>query len=91
MSGRQWRSQGHCFGGGASSEPRKHSRGSAPNFYTDVDFSNGLEPNWRGRRPPPHPWGATGTTPLLAEAQNSKHFLRVDLLHDPTNELILSR
>ena len=48
---RQWRSQGHCFGGG-SSERRRHSRGSAPNFYTDLDFWNGLEHNWGGGRSP---------------------------------------
>ena len=47
---KQWRSQGHCFGG-ASSERRKHSRGSAPNFYLDLDFSNGLEQNWGGVAP----------------------------------------
>ena len=27
---KQWRSQAHCFWGGASSERRRHSRGSAP-------------------------------------------------------------
>ena len=65
----QWRSQGHCFWGGASSERRRHSRGFTPNFYTDLDFWNGLEHNYGGGAvaplapPPPlnyatvHNWG----------------------------------
>ena len=27
--------------------------GPPPNFYTDLDFSNGLEHNWGGGRSPP--------------------------------------
>ena len=41
--------------GGASCEPQRHSRGSAPNFYTDLDFWNGLEHNSGGGRPRPSP------------------------------------
>ena len=42
--------------GGASSKRRRHSRGVCPpNFYTELDFSNGLKHNWGGSRPPPRP------------------------------------
>ena len=56
-----WRNEGHCFGG-ASSKQRRRSRGSAPHFYTELDFSNGLEHNWGGVAPPSPPFNyATGT------------------------------
>ena len=43
----QWRSQGHCFGGQVASGEGILG-GSAPNFYMELDFSNGLEHNWGG-------------------------------------------
>ena len=36
---------GSLFLGG---KRQRHSRGSAPNFQTDLDFWNGLEHNWGG-------------------------------------------
>ena len=49
----QWRSQGHCFGGGEQVARGEGILGFLPpNFYTDlVDFSNDLEHIWGGRPP----------------------------------------
>ena len=44
----QWRSQGHCFWGGQIASGEGTLGDPPPNFYTDLDFSNGLEHNWGG-------------------------------------------
>ena len=45
----QWRSQGHCLGGGQVARGEGILGFPPSNFYTDlVDFSNDLEHNWAG-------------------------------------------
>ena len=42
-------------GGGEVTSGEGILGGPPPNFYMDLDFSNGLEHNWEERLPPPRP------------------------------------
>ena len=66
---KQWHSQGHYFGGGQVASGEGILGGPPPNFYTNLDFWNGLEHNWGGAVAPPL------TTPLLRNENMFRKFL----------------
>ena len=45
----------HCFWGGQVVSGEGILEGPPPNFYTDLDFWNGLEQNWGGGLATPSP------------------------------------